>query len=175
MEARSTNTMGRWAHFGGDVAAGVNDGVAIILRSASTGGTAIIEPLSDSDTAALTIRAKGAADLTIGNSSNAVVFAGSGFKFGTGSTTALALVQRYTVEFKPPDIGASTGVVSTVTLAGLTTNAVLVFTARMPVNPCYSFRVRCSTASELCFDWTNGGGSSQSDSTNRGTLLAFNF
>jgi hypothetical protein len=175
MEARSTNTMGRWAHFGGDVAAGVNDGVAIILRSASTGGTAIIEPLSDSDTAALTIRAKGAADLTIGNSSNAVVFAGSGFKFGTGSTTALALVQRYTVEFTPPALAASTAIVSTYVVTGLTTNSILVFTPRLPVALGYVFSPRCSTANELCITWTNAQGTTNSGSTNRGTLLAFNF
>lgn len=90
MEARSTNAKG-FVHYGGDVVAGVEDGVAVHLRSASTGGTAIIEPLTDSDTAALTVRAKGAAVLTFGNTSNAVAITGSSvaitgnMRFGTGT------------------------------------------------------------------------------------------
>ena len=80
MEARSTNTMGRWVHFGGDLASGVDDGIGFIVRSASTGGTLIAEPLSDSDTAAFTVRAKGAATLTLGNSSNGIALTGT---FGT--------------------------------------------------------------------------------------------
>lgn len=87
MEARSTNTVG-YVHYGGDVVAGVNDGIAVHLRSASTGAAAIIEPLSDSDTAALTIRAKGAAALTVGNSSGSLELIGSGFTIkGAYSTT----------------------------------------------------------------------------------------
>ena len=76
MQARSTNVKG-FVHFGGDVVAGIEDGIAVQLISASTGAAAVIEPLSDSDTAALTIRAKGAATLTLGNSSNAVAVTGS--------------------------------------------------------------------------------------------------
>jgi len=88
MEARSTNAMGKWVHFGGDVASGVDDGIGIIQRSASTGSAAVIEPISDSSTAALTIRAKGAADLTLGNSSNGIRLVGSGFTIkGAYSTT----------------------------------------------------------------------------------------
>ncbi len=87
MEARSTNTLG-YVHYGGDVVAGVYDGIGVHLRSASTGAAAIIEPISDSDTAALTIRAKGAAALTLGNSSGSLNLVGSGFTMkGAYSTT----------------------------------------------------------------------------------------
>ena len=181
MEARSTSAIG-FVHFGGDLAAGVNDGIAVHLRSASTGAAAIIEPLSDSDTAALTVRAKGAAALTLGNSSNTVAFAGSQFalnstatKIGTGSTTAFVLVQKYTVEFTEPACAASTCVISTYVVTGLTTNSNLIFTPRMPVTPSYAYAARCSTANELCITWTNVSGSTNSGSTNRGTLLAFNY
>lgn len=82
MYARSSNAKG-FVHFGGDVVAGVEDGIAVHLRSASTGSTAVIEPLSDSDTAALKIRAKGAAGLTVGNASNALSVAGSALTLQT--------------------------------------------------------------------------------------------
>lgn len=175
MEARSSNAMGRWVHFGGDVAAGVEDGIGVILRSASTGSAAVIEPLSDSDTAALVVRAKGAAALTLGNSSNALNLVAP--RLGANSTTAFALVEKYTVEFTPPSLAATTGVLSTYTVTGLTTNSVLVFTPRLPISPAYSLRPRCSTANELVIAWGNLFGSTigTGESTNRGTLLAFNF
>ena len=181
MEARSTNTLG-FVHYGGDVVAGVNDGIAVHLRSASTGAAAIIEPLSDSDTAALTVRAKGTAALTLGNSSNTVAFAGSQFALnstnvaiGTGSTTFFTLVQKYTVEVAPPALNASTGANSSYTVTGLTTNSVIVASPRMPLNVAYTYRARCSTANELIINWLNVSASTQSDSTNRMTVLAFNF
>lgn len=181
MEARSTNTLG-FVHYGGDVVAGVNDGIAVHLKSASTGAAAIIEPLSDSSTAALTVRAKGAAALTLGNSSNTVAFAGSQFalnssatSIGTGSTTYFVLCQKYTVEFTEPALAATTSVISTYTVTGLTTNCNLIFTPRLPTAPSYVWSARCSTANELCITWTNVAVSTNSGSTNRGTLLAFNY
>lgn len=175
MEARSSNAMGRWVHFGGDVAAGVEDGIGVILRSASTGGSAVIEPLSDSDTAALTIRAKGAAALTVGATGNTLNLVAPAL--GAASTTVFSLVQKYTVEFTPPSLAATTGVLSTYAVTGLTTNSVLVFTPRLPISPAYSFSPRCSTANELVISWQNSFGSTigTGESTNRGTLLAFNF
>jgi len=83
MKARSTNAKG-FVHYGGDLVAGVEDGIGVHLKSASTGSAAVIEAISDSDTAALTIRAKGAAVLTLGNSSNAVTMAGP-VTLGAGS------------------------------------------------------------------------------------------
>ena len=83
MDARSTAA--RYVHFGGDVVAGVEGGIGVRLGYGSTGGTGIVEPISDSDTAALEIRAKGAAVLKIGNSSNALNFAGTISAFGAGS------------------------------------------------------------------------------------------
>ena len=177
MEARSTNIFG-FVHFGGDVVAGVNDGIAVHLRSASTGAAAIIEPLSDSSTAALTIRAKGAAVLTVGNSSNTLSLISPVLttpSLGAASTTVFALVQKYTVQFTPPQLAASTAVNSSYAVTGLTTNSVLVFTPRMPLELGYVVQPRCSTADELILQWTNAQGTTNSGSTNRGTLLAFNF
>jgi hypothetical protein len=83
--ARSTNTKG-YVHFGGDVVSGVEDGIGVKVGSASTGATAWIEPISDSDTAAIGLRAKGAAALTLGNSSNTVNILGSAITLtGAGS------------------------------------------------------------------------------------------
>ena len=89
MYARSTNVKG-FVHYGGDLVAGVEDGIGVHLRSASTGSTAIIEALSDSDTAALKIRAKGAAGLTVGNSSNALTLAGNTLTVQTSSNIAIS-------------------------------------------------------------------------------------
>ena len=182
MIARSTNALGKWVHFGGDVVAGVDYGIGVSLEPGSTGGAAVIQPISDSDTAALTVCAKGAAALTLGNSSNSVAFAGGSFalnstavKIGTGSTTAFVLVQKYTVEFTEPDCAATTSVISTYTVTGLTTNSNLVFTPRLPTAPSYVWSARCSTANELCITWTNVAVSSNSGSSNRGILLAFNY
>lgn len=84
MNARSSNTLG-YVHFGHSLVAGVEEGIGVALNPASTGAAAIIEPISDSDTAALTVRAKGASVLTIGNSSNTVNITGTIGAFGAGS------------------------------------------------------------------------------------------
>ena len=87
MNARSTNTKG-YVHYGGDIVSGVEDGIGVKLGSASTGGSVLIEPLSDSDTAALTLSAKGAAALTLGNSSNTISITGSAVTI-TGAGSAI--------------------------------------------------------------------------------------
>jgi hypothetical protein len=191
MEARSTNTIG-FVHYGGDVVAGVNDGIAVHLRSASTGSTAVIEPLSDSSTAGLKIRAKGAATLTLGNTSNAVSLAGSLFTLtgavtavstavtltstrvliGTGSTSGISLIQQWKVEFNPPDLAATTSAISTITCAGLTTNAHIIITPRVPIDVLYSYQPYCSSANELKVQWYNASASSNSDSTNTAYVIA---
>lgn len=84
MNARSSNTLG-YVHFGHSLVAGVEEGIGVALNPGSTGAAAIVEPISDSDTAALTVRAKGAAVLTIGNSSNTVNITGTIGSFGAGS------------------------------------------------------------------------------------------
>jgi hypothetical protein len=115
MQARSTNVKG-FVHFGGDVVAGVEDGIAVQLRSASTGASAIIEPLSDSDTAALTVRAKGAATLTLGNSSNAVALTGSGITVGAG----MPVVGIYSTTFAYVYAALTSGQTAEITIASTT-------------------------------------------------------
>ena len=147
MSTRSTNAIG-FVHFGGDLVAGVNDGVGILLHPASTGSTAVIEPISDSDTAGLKIRAKGAATLTLGNSSNSVLLVGP--KPGTGSTSAVTLMQRYLVSFTAPELAASTAMDSTHACVGLTTGASLIMvTPRSPISNAYTFTPRCTAANLL--------------------------
>ena len=169
ISARSTNVKG-FVHFGGDVVAGVEDGIAVHLKSASTGSAAVIEPLSDSDTAALTIRAKGAATLTVGNSSNVVVLAAP---LGVGSTFVPTAINRYVVEFTPPELAASTWANSSYTVTGLSTGySALILTAKYALSGCYGYKARCSTVNELIVTFGNYGASTigTGESTNRFTV-----
>jgi len=85
-------------------------------------------------------------------------------------------VTRYVVQFTEPDLAASSWVDSSYTVAGLSTGAVLQFGVHLPLAAGYMVGdARCSTASELIIRWVNAGGSTISGSTNRGTLLAFNY
>lgn len=74
MQRRSTNNLG-YTHFAGDIVSNVDSSHAIQLTAQSTGG--IIQPMGDDTSIALTIRAKNAGILALGNSTNAVDIAGS--------------------------------------------------------------------------------------------------
>ncbi len=96
---------------------------------------------------------------------------------GTNSTTGIAMVQRYTVEFTPPALNASTNSGSTFTVAGLTTTAVLIFQTAGSLSGQYNIVPTCSTAAELRLKFQNIAASTigTAESTQRGTLLAFLF
>ena len=101
---------------------------------------------------------------------------GAGTAIGRTSTTPIQTIQRYVVQFTEPDLAASSWVNSSYTVTGLTTNSCLMFTARMPLAAGYvAADLRCSTADELVIRWENAGGSTISGSSNRGTLLEFQF
>ena len=116
MIARSTNAKG-YVHFGGDLVAGVEDGIGVWLQSGSTGATAVVEPISDSDTAALTVRAKGAAELNLGNSSNQVNLLGT---VKIGSTAAVSFKGVYSTTFAYAYGALSSGATEEITLASTT-------------------------------------------------------
>jgi hypothetical protein len=97
---------------------------------------------------------------------------------GNTSTTALRLVQRFRVDFTVPALSSASSAESTVTLVGLTTNAVMVFQNRLKLNSTVTgvhISPRCSTADELTLEFHNISQSSLSGSTQSGYLLAFQF
>ena len=94
------------------------------------------------------------------------------------STSFVQMVQRYRVDFTVPALSSQSADTSTVTVTGLTTNSVLVFTPRVQVNSSVvgiEVHARCSTADELTLTYLNGSVSSVSGSTQSGYLLQFAF
>lgn len=99
-------------------------------------------------------------------------------KVGNASTTAIALIQRYRVDATVPALSSASSAESTVTLVGLTTNAVLILQNRQKLNSTVTgvtATARCSTADELTIEWHNISQSSLSGSTQSFYLLAFQF
>jgi hypothetical protein len=162
MNTRSTNTLG-YVHFGHSVIAGVDEGIGVALNPGSTGAAAIIEPISDSDTAALTIQAKGAAALTIGNSSNSVSIGGTPF---AAYSTTFAYAFSALAEGGSEDFNIATttadiqpGDLVTVSLGNVSTNITLAI-----------LNVRYSTAAASRVTVTVGNiGSTTFGSTGSGT------
>jgi hypothetical protein len=142
-------------HWGGDGSFGVESSHGVRIGGGSTGGT--ITAIGDDANISLTIAPKGTGTLTLGNSS-----------------TPISIGRRFTVEFTPPALAASTSAESTYTVTGLTTGAVIVLTPRAGLSPAYTTRARCSTANELVVAWGNLFGSTigTGESTNRWTVLA---
>lgn len=190
MERRSTADS--FVHFSGDVVSNVESSHGVHLRGGSTGG--IIEPIGDDTNVSLTVRAKNTGILTLGNSSNVTDLVGSSLSLtstflnlnssdvvvGNASTTPMSGIQRYVVQFTAPTMssgidGGST--VSTVTVTGLTTGTVLMFTPTNPINALYNVRAGCSTAAEAKLYFSHNGISTlgSGESTNRGVLLEFRF
>lgn len=93
-------------------------------------------------------------------------------------TSFLQMVQRYRIDFSVPALSSNAAAASTVTVTGLTTNSLLLFTPRVQVNSSVvgvEVHPRCSTADELTLTFLNGSVSSLSGSTQSGYLLQFAF
>src|SRR5262245_62084348 len=94
------------------------------------------------------------------------------------STTAIQSIQRYFVEYTVPALSSGGSAQSTITLAGLTTNSILVMQERIQSNSSVVgvvINARCSTANSLCLLFTNNSVSTLSGSTQSGYLLQFAF
>jgi hypothetical protein len=143
------------SHWGGDGTFGVESSHGVRLSGGSTGGR--VDAVGDDANVSLTIAGKGTGRVTLGNSSSPV-----------------RIGKRFTVEFTPPALAASTSAESTYTVTGLTTDAVIVLTPRLALSPAYTTRARCSTADELVVAWGNLFGSTigTGESTGRWTVLA---
>lgn len=166
MQRRST--LG--THFGTELVAMVESSHGVRLTGGSTGG--VVEAFGDDTSIACWFRGKGAGLTRLGSSGST----GSAVRIA-GSTTGLEGIERYLVQFTPPDLSSFANADSTFTVTGATTNASYVFTERLAINSTGYIvtDVRCSTANEVTMRFTNVSGSTQSGSTNRGTLLQFRY
>ena len=82
MERRSTNDIGH-AHFQGDVVSNVGSSHGVILRGGSTG--CIIEPIGDDTSISLTVRAKNAGLINLGNSTQRLNLNSTDVRFSSGT------------------------------------------------------------------------------------------
>ncbi len=170
MEYRSSNASG-FVHFGGDVVSNVNSSHGVRLSGGSTGG--VVETVGDDTSASLLIRAKGAGGITIGNSSQAVTIAGSGFSVGT-STAVMKGIYAKTSTWSNAAI--SSGAVAELTFASTTFDvslgdlAMVAFTDALaaPI-ACGGFRLSTVDASRITVLLTAPG--STASSTLSGSIL----
>lgn len=160
MERRSTNT--KFVHFQGDLVSNVDSSHGVRLTGGSTG--AIVESIGDDTNVSLRLRSQGAGGVILGSTAQ--------------STTPIAAIQRYLVQYTVPVLSSGASDISTVTVTGLTTNGVLMLAPRVQSNSSVVGVViepRCSTADELVLTYSNVSVSSLGGSTQQGTLLQFRF
>lgn len=206
MEFRSTNDNG-WVHFQGDLISNVSSGQAINsshgvhLTGGSTGG--IVQPAGDETNIALNVRGKGSGLVNLGTASQTLqltstaVTTPAGLSLGTAtqpfflnsttatlgsrSTTAIAYMQRYRVDFTVPALSsngaAGSYAESSLTTAGVTTGALYFLTQQKPYNSTYQvmINVRCSTLGSVNFGYTNFGVSTLTGSTMSAQLFQIGF
>lgn len=186
MEFRSTNDIG-YAHYQGDIISNVSSGgVAnsshgVQLTGGSTGG--IVTAAGDEANIALRIRSKGTGPLTLGSTGSAATLNSTTLLFGSRSTSALAYIQRYRVDWTVPALssaGVTAGAAdSTVTVTGATTNAMYILQQTQVLNstndPAVFSLARCSTVNELRITTFNLGASTLSGSTTSANLLQFGW
>ena len=124
MERRSTNDIG-YAHFQGDLVSNVGSSHGVTLRGGSTGG--IIEPIGDDTSISLTVRAKNAGLLELGNSTqrlninSTLVVLSTGSVLQVGSTAPFAGFIRFSdTAISTPDFNTTNAMVigSSVTITG---------------------------------------------------------
>src|SRR3990167_10270504 len=116
MDRRSTSA--EYTHFGGDVTAQVNSSHGVRLSGGSTGG--IVEAVGDDTNVSLRIRAQGAANINIGNSSQPIIVS-TGGTLQLGSTAPFAGFIRFTsTAISTPDFNTTNAMVieSSVTITG---------------------------------------------------------
>lgn len=179
-------------HFGSELIARVESSHGVRLDGGSTGG--IVEAFGTDTSISLTVRAKNAGVLTLGNSSNGVEFAGSSVSLAStqvrvgstdssivigNSTTFFSGIEVVRIQFTPPVLAANAAedVTAGSTNAAFTTSASFVFTpfsgifsTQYTVGPVY-----CSTAGEIRIRFAEHSGSTigTGESTQSANLLVF--
>lgn len=178
MEYRSTNPDGAYVHFGGAFVAGVGYGSGVEINATSSGTAPNIRPCGDETNKGLNIAGKGTGTLTLGSTVSPLTLNSSAITIGQTSTTPMNMIQRYRVDYTVPAMSSFSGVETTVTVSGLTTNSILVLQNRLKLNSTITgimARARCSTADELTVELYNVTGSSLSGSTVSAYLLQISF
>jgi hypothetical protein len=158
---RSTNATG-YTHFGGAMVIGTELGSGIEINPTSSGAVANIQAAGDEAAKSIAIMGKGT----------------GGVQLGSASTTPIALMQRYLVQFTVPALSSASSAESTVTVLGLTTNSCLFITPRTKLNSTVTgvcLTARCSTADELVVEYHNVSQSSLSGSTQSAYLFQISF
>lgn len=166
MERRSTNVVG-FTHYSGDVTAQVGSSHGVRLSGGSTGG--IVEAVGDDTNVSLTLRGQGTGRVIVGNSSQSVFLGGS-----TSPLANYVVVTSTTVV--PAD--ASTEVrqiLSTMTAAGVTTNATIAVSERTLGSDTTLFLLSavCSTANEIVLSWLKPHKLASTESTRSVRIAAF--
>lgn len=162
MNYRSTNSQGKYVHFGGSLVAGAEFGSGVEINANSSGNAPTILPVGDETNKSLIIAGKGS----------------GGVQIGANSTTPAVLFQRYLVQATVPALSSASSAESTVTVTGLTTNSVLILQNRLKLNSTVTgvtAGARCSTADELTIEWHNISQSSLSGSTQSFYLFQIGF
>jgi hypothetical protein len=174
MNSRSSNTA--FVHFGGDVVSNVESSHGVQLTGGSTGG--VVQAFGDDANVSLTVTGKGSGRLILGSTASAVTLNSTTATFGSASTTPIALMQRYLVQFTVPALSSASSAESTVTVTGLTTNSCLFITPRLKLNSTVTgvaLTCRCSTVDELTIIHHNISQTSLSGSTQSAYLFQISF
>lgn len=167
MNFPSTNTDGANPAIG-NIISNVGSSHGVKLSGGSTGG--VVTAVGDDANISITVTGKGSGLTILGSSSAPVRI--------SGSTTSFVNINRFFVQATVPALSSASAAESTVTLVGLTTNAILMLQNRLKLNSTVTgvtAKARCSTADELTIEWHNVSQSSLSGSTVSFYLLAFQF
>jgi len=146
MEFRSTNPLG-WSHVPGDIVSGVDGTFGVQLTSNA------VEPVGDTTSIDLALRAKGAGQVIIGNSSQTISLG--------GSTTGIRLVAGQSTTTLP-NMPANSQAVSTLAAAGISTGDLIICVdARDALSTEIGMAgYTCTAANEIVVHWVNPHASS---------------
>ena len=165
MDRRSTSA--EYTHFGGDVTAQVNSSHGVRLSGGSTGG--IVEAVGDDTNVSLRIRAQGAGNITLGNSSQAVFFGGS-----TSPVAGVVRVQSTTVVVA--DASTEVRVIeSTITVTGANSSALIVANEITTDTTLFLVDASCTAANEVVLTWIKPHKVASTESTRTVRVASFNF
>lgn len=151
------------------------------ISGGSTGG--LISAVGDDANIALNLVAKGTGAVNVGSTNSGLFLNSSGVTIGSASTTGVAKLQRYRIDWTVPALSSAgldaASVDSTITVVGATTNGIYVVQRRGALNSTNStglgIAVCCSTADEIRLTSYNIGASTISGSTMSAYLLQISF
>lgn len=153
-------------HFTRGIIAGVDSSHGVKIEGGSTGGS--IAAVGDDDDVSLSFAPKGLGTLRLNSTRTAI----------GASTTTFTGIRRVRVDFTVPNLAANESAVhgSSLALAGLTTNSVIVLQPRAALNSTITgvdVQARCSTAGALHLTFMNNSGTTLTGSTMSAYALIF--